>query len=113
MRHAGSPLILASVLAFAANACGSSSHDAPSVPVPEPLPREPALDARFVKITLHREFLCEGASFGDFNRDGVTDVVAGPDWYEGPGYGARHAIWPRAEADPYSYSECFFQFVHD
>jgi len=106
-------MLLASAFALAAGGCGASSQDAPSVTAPDPLPREPALDARFVKITLHREFLCEGASFGDFNRDGVTDVVAGPDWYEGPGYGARHAIWPRAEADPYSYSECFFQFVHD
>jgi len=78
-----------------------------------PLPREPALDARFVKITLHREFYCEGASFGDFNRDGVTDVVAGPDWYEGPGYGARHALWPRVAFDPHGYSDCFFEFPYD
>lgn len=78
-----------------------------------PLPREPALDARFVKITLHREFYCEGASFGDFNRDGVTDVVAGPDWYEGPGYGAHHALWPHLAFDPHGYSDCFFQWVRD
>lgn len=81
--------------------------------VTEPLPREPALDARFVKITLHREFYCEGASFGDFDRDGVTDVVAGPDWYEGPGYGARHALWPRTAFDPHGYSDCFFEFPYD
>ncbi|HWP09468.1 MAG TPA: VCBS repeat-containing protein [Polyangiaceae bacterium] len=80
---------------------------------PEPLPREPALDDRFVKITLHREFYCEGASFGDFDRDGVTDVVAGPDWYEGPGYGARHAIWARTAFDPHGYSDCFFEFPYD
>ncbi len=84
-----------------------------SVEVAPPLPREPALDPRFVKITLHREFYCEGASFGDFNRDGVTDVVAGPDWYEGPGYGAHHALWPRMAFDPHGYSDCFFQWVRD
>ncbi len=83
-------------------------------PVPsEPLPREPALDARFVKITLHRDFLCEGASFGDFNRDGVTDVVAGPEWYEGPGYGTRHALWPRTVFDVHGYADCFFEWVYD
>jgi VCBS repeat protein/FG-GAP repeat protein len=81
--------------------------------VPEPLPRVPALDTRFSKITLHREFSCEGASFGDFNADGITDVVAGPDWFEGPGFGARHPIFPRVLADPLGYSDCFFEFVHD
>ncbi|HTQ03635.1 MAG TPA: VCBS repeat-containing protein [Polyangiaceae bacterium] len=86
---------------------GASVEPAP------PLPREPALDARFVKITLHREFYCEGASFGDFNLDGVTDVVAGPDWYEGPGYGRSHAIWPHMAFDPHGYSDCFFEWVRD
>ena len=84
-----------------------------AVTAPEPLPRVPALDARFVKITLHREFSCEGASFGDFNGDGSTDVVAGPDWFEGPGFGVRHPIFPRVLADPHGYSDCFFEFVHD
>jgi hypothetical protein len=83
-------------------------------PVPsEPLPRVPALDGRFVKITLHRDFVCEGASFGDFNRDGVTDVVAGPEWYEGPGYGTRHALWPRTVFDVHGYADCFFEWTHD
>jgi hypothetical protein len=91
---------------------GESSAGAADAPS-EPLPREPALDSRFVKITLHREFYCEGASYGDFNRDGVTDVVAGPDWYEGPGYGVRHAVWPRVAFDPHGYSDCFFEWVRD
>ena len=86
---------------------------APSTEPLAPLPREPVADPRFVKVTLHREFYCEGASFGDMNHDGVTDVVAGPDWYEGPGYGARHALWARAAFDPHGYSDCFFEFPHD
>ena len=93
----------------AAGAAGAPEPPAP----PEPLPRAPALDARFVKITLHREFYCEGASYGDFNQDGVTDVVAGPDWYEGPGYGASHPIWPHVGFDPHGYSDCFFEWVRD
>jgi hypothetical protein len=96
----------------AAGRAGAGEAGAPGVVV-EPLPRVPALDARFVKVTLHREFYCEGANFGDFNRDGVTDVVAGPDWYEGPGYGARHALWPRTAFDPHGYSDCFFEWVRD
>ncbi len=96
---------------------GESAGSAGNAGAPEsvvaPLPREPALDSRFVKITLHRQFYCEGASYGDLNRDGVTDVVAGPDWYEGPGYGAQHAIWPRVAFDPHGYSDCFFEWVRD
>jgi hypothetical protein len=97
--------------AAGANAGETNAGEA-NAPAP-PLPREPALDARFVKITLHREFYCEGASYGDFNRDGVTDVVAGPDWYEGPGFGAAHAVWPHIAFDPHGYSDCFFQWVRD
>lgn len=102
----------------AENAAGAESAGAPgSAGTPDtiapPLPREPALDSRFVKITLHREFYCEGASYGDFNRDGVTDVIAGPDWYEGPGYGRSHAVWPHMAFDPHGYSDCFFQWVRD
>jgi hypothetical protein len=100
----------------------SGAAGAPETPIsgaagapepPPPLPRTPALDSRFVKITLHREFYCEGASFGDFNHDGITDVVAGPDWYEGPGYGASHPLWVHTVFDAHGYSDCFFEWVRD
>ena len=42
--------------------------------------------AKYRKLQLSDQFLAEGATFGDFNRDGVTDVVAGPYWYEGPDF---------------------------
>lgn len=67
----------------------------------------------FRKITLSTEFTCEGASYGDFNRDGVRDVVAPPFWYEGPGFSARHQIYPPVVFDPKGYSDCFFAFVRD
>lgn len=47
----------------------------------------------FKRIQLSDQFWCEGASFGDFNRDGVNDVVSGPWWYEGPGFTNRHEIY--------------------
>ena len=52
------------------------------------------------KLQLSDQFLCEGATFGDFNRDGVMDVVAGPFWYEGPDFKQRHEIYPAAAFDP-------------
>ena len=34
----------------------------------------------FRKIQVSDQFWSEGASFGDFNKDGVVDVVSGPYW---------------------------------
>jgi hypothetical protein len=69
----------------------------------------------FRKIVLSTSFLCEGASFGDFNRDGTNDVVAGPYWYEGPDFTSSHAIYPEPDPpfDVRAYSDNFFAFVRD
>jgi hypothetical protein len=48
----------------------------------------------FKKTQLSDKFWCEGATFGDFNRDGKMDLVAGPYWYEGPDFKKRHDIYP-------------------
>lgn len=48
----------------------------------------------FEKQELSNEFWSEGASFGDINKDGKQDVVAGPFWYEGPSFKQRHAFMP-------------------
>src|SRR6185369_8814651 len=48
----------------------------------------------FQKIRLTDQFWAEGANFGDFNHDGVMDVVAGPFWYEGPKFHVRHEFYP-------------------
>ena len=44
----------------------------------------------FTKQQLTDQFWSEGAAFGDLNHDGKQDVVAGPFWYEGPAFTARH-----------------------
>jgi hypothetical protein len=40
----------------------------------------------FRKITIHETELAESASIGDFNHDGIADVVSGRRWYEGPDF---------------------------
>jgi len=88
----------------------------------------------FRKIRLNEHFWAEGASFGDFNRDGKMDIVAGPFWYEGPDFKTRHEYYPakqtfqRTGADgkvetlpgfegalgtKNTYSDNFFAFVRD
>src|SRR3954451_8073082 len=46
------------------------------------------------KLQLTKEFWSEGANYGDFNHDGKMDVVAGPYWWEGPGFQKRHEYHP-------------------
>jgi hypothetical protein len=88
----------------------------------------------FKKTTLTDKFWCEGATFGDFNHDGKTDLVSGPYWYEGPEFTKRHEYYPathtfaRKQADGTSetipgyegalgvnntYSDNFFAFAYD
>jgi hypothetical protein len=83
-----------------------SAGDAGSGGAPPPPPT-------FRKIGLSSEFLCEGATFGDFDRDGTNDVVAGPYWYAGPDFAERHAIYSATVFDVRNYSDNFFAFVRD
>ncbi|MEC7450660.1 MAG: VCBS repeat-containing protein [Planctomycetota bacterium] len=62
---------------------------------------------------LSSDFFGEGAYFGDFNNDGVVDVVSGPFWYEGPGYSEKHEYRPAKQYEPEGYSDNFLTFVHD
>jgi hypothetical protein len=48
----------------------------------------------FTKQQLTDEFWAEGACFADINKDGVSDVVSGPFWYEGPSFKTRHEFMP-------------------
>lgn len=50
--------------------------------------------SHFQRIQLHDQFWSEGANFGDLNRDGINDVVAGPWWWEGPDFKKRHEYRP-------------------
>jgi len=68
---------------------------------------------RFERLTLSTDFLCEGASFADLDRDGHADVIAGPYWYRGPDFAARREIYPPQAFDPAGYSDNFFAFPRD
>ncbi len=48
----------------------------------------------FEKVRLTDRFWSEGATFGDFNKDGNQDVASGPYWWEGPTFSARHTFYP-------------------
>lgn len=71
-------------------------------------------DPEFKKIRLTNDFVSEGATYGDFNKDGHTDVAAGPYWYEGPDFSKRHEFMPARTWNPaHEYSNAFLMFTGD
>jgi hypothetical protein len=68
----------------------------------------------FNRQVLTRDYDCDGINAGDFNRDGVLDIVAGPYWYEGPGFVARHEFFPHAPQDAVKgQSNSMYSYVYD
>ena len=69
----------------------------------------------FVKTRLNAEFYSEGINYGDVDRDGKRDIIAGPYWYPGPGYAEKRAFrQPRTTPfDASGDSDCYSIFVHD
>lgn len=52
----------------------------------------------FQKQQLSDQFWAEGANAGDFNHDGVLDIVSGPYWWAGPDFRERHQYAPATES---------------
>jgi hypothetical protein len=69
---------------------------------------------RFTKRNLTTGYFCDGINTGDFNRDGKTDIVAGPWWYEGPDFTRRHEVYaPEPFAPEKGQSNSMFSYVYD
>jgi hypothetical protein len=68
---------------------------------------------KFKTLRLSDKFYAEGAYYGDFNRDGKLDVVAGPFWFEGPDFQKKHELREPKEFDPKGYSDNFLTFTED
>ncbi|HVU99542.1 MAG TPA: FG-GAP-like repeat-containing protein [Puia sp.] len=74
---------------------------------------EMALDRRFVKHVLTRDFISEGAAIADVNGDGKPDILAGAYWFEAPGW-TRHALTEAKQYDPTTqFSNSFLNYSLD
>ena len=79
---------------------------------PQPLWAAESVD--FSKQQLTANYYCDGINYGDFNRDGKVDVVAGPFWYEGPHFKTQHEFYPAKALQPEpSPSNSMYSFVED
>ncbi|MCX6905218.1 MAG: VCBS repeat-containing protein, partial [Verrucomicrobia bacterium] len=76
-------------------------------------PATPPQRDAFQKVRLSDQFYTEGACYGDFNRDGKMDIVAGPFWFEGPDFQKRHEYRPAKVYDPKGYSDNFLTYTGD
>lgn len=107
-------------LALVVSACGGGEDARGASPGPgdaasDAVPADAGAGAgpSFDKITLHRDFVCEGAAIGDVDGDGAADVVAGPRAWLGPDFAASVELWPTRVYDVRGYSDCFFQWLDD
>ncbi len=77
-------------------------------------PAQAAFHHEFQRIRLSDQYFAEGAAYGDFNKDGKVDVIAGPFWYAGPDFREKHEIYKPVIQNRNSYSlNNFFAFVYD
>jgi hypothetical protein len=68
----------------------------------------------FTRQVLTTDYYCDGLDAGDINRDGATDIVAGPYWYEGPAFRTRHEFYPATPQDGVKgQSNSMFSYIHD
>ncbi len=71
-------------------------------------------ESGFEKRVLTDLYYCDGVTSGDINRDGTLDIIAGPFWYEGPGFETSHPFYPPAPLDTAaSPSNSMFSYVWD
>jgi len=67
----------------------------------------------FKRQRLTDVYFSEGANAGDLNRDGHPDVVYGPYWFEGPGFTAKHELYPPKPQNREGYADNFFNWIYD
>ncbi len=88
--------------------CGGAAAWAQTLDSPSVSP------VRFERIVLTDKYYCDGIHYGDIDRDGVLDIVAGPFWYQGPDFRRARAFYsPVALPPEKSPSDSMFSFVHD
>lgn len=75
--------------------------------------KKAAKTVTFTKQTLTTDFLSEGGTAADVNKDGKMDVLAGAFWFEAPSWKAHEITKPQAFDYKTGYSNSFLNFTMD
>lgn len=67
----------------------------------------------FTKQLLDTRFYSEGVAVAEVNHDGHPDVLAGPYWFEGPGFTRKHEMRAPLAYNSESYSDAFMMDAYD
>lgn len=68
----------------------------------------------FEKKVLTELYYSDGIHYGDIDRDGAVDIVAGPFWYRGPDFRSTHPYYLPVPHDPASSpTNNMFTYVYD
>jgi len=67
----------------------------------------------FARQQLTDTYYSEGIAAGDLNRDGHTDLIYGPYWFEGPDFQKKFELYPAKPQPKERYADHFFAWVYD
>jgi hypothetical protein len=67
----------------------------------------------FKKHIIHSDFISEGVAVADVNRDGLTDILAGPYWFEAPDWKLHQITTPGKYDYTKEWSDSFLNFAAD
>jgi hypothetical protein len=68
---------------------------------------------RFIKHIITNDFISEGVTVGDVNRDGKPDIIAGAYWFEAPNWTKHEIAEPQHFSPGDGYSNSFLNFNMD
>lgn len=72
-----------------------------------------AFDSRFIKHIITNDFISEGVTVADINKDGKPDIVAGAYWFEAPNWIKHEIAEPQHFSPTTGYSNSFLNFSMD
>ena len=72
-----------------------------------------AFDSRFIKHIITNDFISEGVTVADINKDGKPDIIAGAYWFEAPNWIKHEIAEPQHFSPTTGYSNSFLNFSMD